>query len=229
MTTSTCLFRVKVFETINLISIALIIKPLVKLILHSQSADKLDGKHLYCFQKPRRIRGYRTKCHPKSSKGRSCYNCNPVNAPEDPLSQESVTHERSSRRTKSRLHYRVHLCLLLLPVNSWVTLTWTPQVWTPLTFGVNSSAVGNDCVNRLDSGSSVRSHCIGGFLIGEQVRFCRPAAKSSICDPIGSHVPLIWTGGLQRQCIVSKTGTWPADWPSCYRWAGNYKRPKNST
>lgn len=67
---------------------------------------------------------------------------------------------------------------------------------------MNSFAVGNDCVNRLDSGSSVRSHCIGGFLIGEQVRFCRPAAKSSICDPIGSHVPLIWTGGLQRQGVL---------------------------
>lgn len=79
MTASTCLFRVKVFETINLISIALIIKPLVRLILHSQSADKLAGKHLHCFQRPRSIRGYRTKCHPKSSKGRSCYNCNPVN------------------------------------------------------------------------------------------------------------------------------------------------------
>lgn len=232
MTASTCLFRVKVFETINLISIALKIKPLVKLILHSQSADKLTGKHLYCFQRPRSIRGYRTKCHPKSSKGRSCYNCNPVNRqkctggpakprirhPREVVSQDQITPAAQG----PSLYFIVTGELLgHLNVNA--------AGWTPLTFGVNSSAVGNDCVNRLDSGSSVRSHCIGGFLIGEQVRFCRPAAKSSICDPIGSHVPLIWTGGLQRQCIVSKTGTWPADWPSCYRWAGNYKRPKNNT
>lgn len=47
---------------------------------------------------------------------------------------------------------------------------------------VNSSAIGNDCVNQLDFGSGIRSHCIwgGGVTFGGQVRV----------GPIGCLEPL---------------------------------------
>lgn len=65
-------------------------------------------------------------------------------------------------------------------------------------FGMNLSAFGND-VNQLGFGADVRSQCIGRLSIEEQVRVSRPVAKSSICDPIRSHVPQairekIWAG-----------------------------------
>lgn len=65
-------------------------------------------------------------------------------------------------------------------------------------FGMNLSAFGND-VNQLGFGADVRSQCIGRLSIGEKVQDSRPVAESSICDPIGSHVPKairekIWVG-----------------------------------
>lgn len=84
----------QVFKTINLISIALIIKPLVKLILHSQSADKLARKHLFCFQSKRLI--HRTTCHSNRLRVEAVTTATlstDRNGPEGPLSQEPVTHE----------------------------------------------------------------------------------------------------------------------------------------
>lgn len=61
-----------------------------------------------------------------------------------------------------------------------------------LDFKMNLSAVGIDGLNQLGFGSDVRRQCIDGLEIS------RPAALSSICDPIGSHVPQLFEKKMGR-------------------------------
>lgn len=71
MTTRAYLFAIKCFETINLICIALIIKPLVKLILHIHSAKENSRTSSGLSSKiPWFICFYRASCHPVQTKGK---------------------------------------------------------------------------------------------------------------------------------------------------------------
>lgn len=53
------------------------------------------------------------------------------------------------------------------------------------------------------------NQCVGGLITGEQVQVSRPAAETSMRDPIGSHVPVairekIWAGAFNDLPLLVK-------------------------